>query len=311
MPSPIPSPTALADDGHVPPIDPADPFRGSEAVSTGRLTAYRLRSTQRRIFPDVYADAAVPTTPHVLVRGAFLWAPAGSVIGGLGAALLHRERWYAAEAATREVDVYALGAPRSTNGIRIRKLTRALPPDHVVSIGGVRVTSVARTAVDVARWEDDDDTAIAKIDAVCRRGKTSVDAVAAAAEQMPGLHGVGRVRGLLRWCDRRADSPPETLLRLMLLRAGLPAPTPQLVINNEFGEKIATCDLGYERQKVAIFYDSELHRQKSTWEFDAWVNAQLTELGWLPVRVTAQMMRHPPMLLRQIRSALTRGPGRE
>lgn len=308
VPSPIPSPTALADDGHVPPIDPADPFRGSEAVSTGRLTAYRLRSTQRRIFPDVYADAAVPTTPHVLVRGAFLWAPAGSVIGGLGAALLHRERWYAAEAATREVDVYALGAPRSTNGIRIRKLTRALPPDHVVSIGGVRVTSVARTAVDVARWEDDDDTAIAKIDAVCNRGHTDVHEVITVAEQMKGLHGVRRVRALLRWCDERADSPRETRLRLMLLRAGLPAPTPQLKIYNEYGVKIATADLGYEQQRVAIFYDSEIHREKSNWEFDAWVNAQLAELGWLPVRVTAQMMRTPPTLIRQIRAALTRAP---
>lgn len=282
------------------------PFLGSEAVAAGRVTPYQLRTIYRRLFPGVYVDAAVPVEPRILVRAALVWAPTGSIVGGLGAALLHRERWYSPDSVGREIDIYAVGTPRSASGVRIRRLVRELPPDHVVSVGGMQVTSVPRTAVDVARWEVDDDTAIAKIDAVCNRGRTDVAAVGAVAAQMVGVHGVGRVRELLGWCDGRADSPPETRLRLLLVRAGLPAATPQLVIRNEFGVKIATADLGYERQKVAIFYDSQLHRQKSTWEFDAWVNGQLAELGWLPIRVTAQMLRSPLMLLRQVRAALTR-----
>ena len=282
------------------------PFLGSEALAAGRVTPYQLRTIHRRLFPDVYVDEAVPLEPRILVRAALLWAPTGSIIGGLGAALLHRERWFAPDSVGREIDIYSVGTPRSARGVRIRRLARELPPDHVVTVGGLRVTSVPRTAVDVARWEDDDDTAIAKIDAVCNRGRTDVAVVGAVAEQMVGVHGVGRVRALLGSCDRRADSPPETRLRLLLVRAGLPAATPQLVIRNEFGVKIATADLGYEKQKVAIFYDSELHRRKSDWEFDAWVNAQLAELGWLPIRITAQMLRSPLMVIRQIRAALTR-----
>lgn len=282
------------------------PFLGSEAVAAGRVTPYQLRTVHRRLFPGVYIDATVPVEPGALVRAALLWAPTGSIVGGLGAALLHRERWYAPDSVRREIDIYSVGTPRAANGVRIRRLARELPADHVVTVDGIRVTSVPRTAVDVARWEDDDDTAIAKIDAVCNRGRTDVVVVGALAEQMAGVHGVGRVRELLGWCDRLADSPPETRLRLLLVRAGLPAPTPQLVIRNEFGAKIATADLGYERQRVAIFYDSELHRQKSNWEFDAWVNAQLTELGWVPIRVTAQMLRSPLMLVRQVSAALTR-----
>ena len=158
----------------------------------------------------------------------------------------------------------------------------------------------------MGRWENDDNEAIAKIDAICNRSEIRVDALAGTVDQMRGLHGVNRVRSLLSRCDGRAASPPETRLRLMLIRAGLPRPTPQLVIRNEYGEKIATADLGYEKQKVAIFYDSELHRDKSTWEFDAWANAQMAELGWERVRVTAQMMRTPGTLLRQIGTALTR-----
>lgn len=297
----------VAEDDRVNSSDSALPFLGREALASGLVTTHRLRTAARRLFPGVYIDAATRIELRSLVHAAYLWSPHGSVVAGLGAALLHRERWYAPESVEREIDIYSVGTPHAADGVRVRRLAHALPTDHVVTVDGVRVTSVARTAVDVARWEDDDDKAIAMIDAICNRGKTEVRAVAAVAAAMRGGHGVNRVRNLLRWCDERADSPPETRLRLMLLRAGLPSPTPQLIIYNEFGVKITKSDLGYEEQKVAIFYDSELHRQKSNWEFDAWVNAQLTELGWIEIRVTAQMMRSPQMLIRQIASALKRG----
>lgn len=296
----------MADDERVLSQEPGVPFIGSDALGAGIVTPHQLRSANRRLFPGVYVDAATRVECRSLVRAAFLWAPKWSVVAGLGAALFHGERWYAPESVEREIDIYSVGTPHAASGVRIRRLARALPADQVVSLRGVRLTSVARTAIDVARWEDDDDRAIAKIDALCNRSRTDIDVVATLAGNLRGVHGVSRVRSLLRWCDRRTDSPPETRLRLLLLRAGLPAPTPQLVIYNEYGVRITKADLGYEELKVAIFYDSELHREKSNWEFDAWVNAQLTELGWIEIRVTAQMMRSPLMVIRQVATALKR-----
>ncbi len=159
----------------------------------------------------------------------------------------------------------------------------------------------------MARWEDDDDTAIAKIDAVCNRTGMTVSDVSALAAQLRGVNGLPRVRTLLRSCDGRADSPPETRLRLLLCRSDLPDPTPQLEIRNEFGAKVAVADLGYEREKLAIFYDSELHRRREIWEFDAWANSELAELGWQNLRVTAPMMRSPVALIRKVGAALERG----
>ena len=289
------------------PLHPGAPFRGSEAVAAGRITEHQLRTRYRRLFPDVYVDATCVVTPEITVRAATLWAPPGAVIGGLGAALLHRERWYAPETVARNTDIYCAVAPRSAPGVRIRRQPREFPPGHLIEKHGILCTSAARTAADVGRWEDNDDETIAKIDAVCNRSRITVDSLVGVLDQMRGLHGVNRIRSLLRWCDERADSPPETRLRLMLIRAGLPAPTPQLIIRNEYGQKIAKADLGYEAQKVAIFYDSELHRERSTWEFDAWANAQMAELGWERVRVTGQMMRTPGTLMRQIGSAVMRG----
>lgn len=287
--------------------EPGHPFVGSAAMSTGHLSAHRLRSAHRRLFPDVYVASGAPVEPITLLRGAALWAPPGSVLGGLAAALLHRERWYAPEAVARLIDVYAVGTPPAPAGVRLRRLRTPLPADQVVTRAGVRVTSAARTAIDVARWEDDDDTAIAKIDAICNRSGVEVAEVGALAAGLRGVHGLRRVRALLRWCDGRADSPPETRLRLILARSALPDPTPQVEVFNEYGLKIAVPDLVYEREKVAIFYDSELHRRRSTWERDAEITAELVELGWQVVRVTAPMLRSPRAVLRQVGAALERG----
>lgn len=284
-----------------------EPFIGSAALSAGHLSGYRLRSGHRRLFPDVYLARDTPIEPEALVRGAALWAPPGAVLGGLGAALLHRERWYSPAAVAREIDIYAVGTSPAPGRVRLRRLRLALPAEQVVMIRGLRVTSAGRTAIDVARWEDDDETAIAKVDAVCNRSRTDINDVRALATELRGLHGLQRVRHLLQWCDQRADSPPETRMRLLIARSDLPDPTPQVEIYNEYGAKVATADLAYKIEKVAIFYDGDVHRSRSTWEFDARVNAELSELGWQVVRVTGSMLRNPRTVLRQIGAALERG----
>ncbi|MDX2357979.1 hypothetical protein [Dietzia sp. PP-33] len=271
------------------------------------MTGHRLRSAHHRLFPGVYLARDGPIEPESLVRGAALWAPPGAVLGGLAAALLHRERWYAPAAVAREIDIYTVGTPPAPDRVRLRRLRRALPAEQVVTIRGLTVTSAARTAIDAARWEDDDEVAFAKIDAVCNRSRTDVCEVRTLATELRALHGLQRVRDLLRWCDRRADSPPETRLRLVIARSDLPDPVPQVRIVNEYGAKIATADLAYEIEKVAIFYDGDIHRGRSTWEYDARVNAELAELGWQVVRVTGPMLRSTRTVLRQIGAALERG----
>lgn len=283
------------------------PFRGSAALASGRLTRHALYTAHRRIFPDVYVGAGEPVTADILVSAASLWAPAGSVICGLAAARVHGERYYSPEALLREVDVYTLVSTRPPSGIRTRLLRTPLPSRQVHVVGGVTVTSIARTAIDVARWEDDDERAIAKVDAVCNRSRTEVSEVRALASELAELHGLRRVRKLLGSCDHRADSPRETRCRLLLTRSQLPAATPQVTIYNEYGVKVTVADFAYPEERVAIFYDGEVHRRRSTWEHDARVNAELAELGWQVIRITAQMLRSPAALMRQIEAALQRG----
>lgn len=285
----------------------SEPFLGSAALASGRLSEHHLRTAYHRVFPDVYVSAPVPVDPTTLVRAAALWAPPGSTVCGMAAAHLHGERWYAPESVTRQVEIYALGTPHTPGGVRLRRLRHPLPANQLATRHGVEVTAVDRTAIDVARWDGNDERAIAKVDALCNRTGTDVSEVRALAARLSGIRGLPRVRGLLDHCDRRADSPPETRLRLMLLRSEIPDPEVQVTIHNEFGVIVTTADFGYSREKVAIFYDGRVHSSRSTWERDSRINAELAELGWQVVRITAQMLRNPAVVLRQIRSTLVRG----
>ncbi|MFN3602090.1 MAG: DUF559 domain-containing protein [Dietzia sp.] len=287
--------------------EPGEPFLGSAALAAGRVSDHRLRTAHHRVFPDVYVSTSMPIDPTILVRAATLWAPSGSVVCGMAAAHLHGERWYAPESITRQVEMYGLGTPHAPVGVRLRRLRSPLPPGQLTTRHGMQVTAVARTAIDVARWDDDDERAIAKVDALCNRTGTDVSDVSSLASQLSGVRGLPRVRSLLGYCDRRADSPPETRLRLILWRSELPDPEVQVTIYSEHGVIVTTADFGYSRDKVAIFYDGRVHSSRSTWERDSRINAELAEVGWQVVRITAQMLRNPAAVVRQIRAALARG----
>jgi hypothetical protein len=58
--------------------------------------------------------------------------------------------------------------------------------------------------------------------------------------------------------DDGAESPQETVARLALIDAGLPAPTTQVKIFGRYGEFLARVDMAYQEVKVAIEYEGPL-----------------------------------------------------
>lgn len=70
-------------------IDLCGPFRGSEAIRTGTLTAGQLRGRGVwRLFQDVYVPAGIPDTHELRCAGAALVLPPEAVITGRSAATL-------------------------------------------------------------------------------------------------------------------------------------------------------------------------------------------------------------------------------
>ncbi|MGW9630297.1 endonuclease domain-containing protein [Agromyces sp. NPDC055520] len=92
-----------------------------------------------------------------------------------------------------------------------------------------------------------------------------------------------------------AESRPESLLRLLLLRAGLPEPELNFVVIGADGGFVARVDLAYPRVKVAVEYDGDQHRT-STRQYDHDIARfdRLHDLGWHVVRVRARgLFRFP------------------
>jgi hypothetical protein len=88
--------------------------------------------------------------------------------------------------------------------------------------------------------------------------------------------------------DAGAESPRETWLRLLLIRAGFPRPQTQIPVYDEYGLLVAVLDMGWEDIKVAADYEGDHHRSRLRFNKDIRRHEDVTELGWIDVRVTSQ-----------------------
>ena len=93
--------------------------------------------------------------------------------------------------------------------------------------------------------------------------------------------------------DGGAESPQETVARLVLIDAGLPPPSTQVEIYGEYGEFIARVDMAYEEVKVAIEYDGAQHWENpAVRQRDIDRQFALTALGWFVVRVSRDLLKY-------------------
>ena len=114
-----------------------------------------------------------------------------------------------------------------------------------------------RTALDIARFEPVPESVVA-LDVMLARGLVSAGDLAETVEALPPGRGTRRARVAVELSDGRAESPPETRLRVLLRSAGL-TPQPQFVVRDRGGRTIARVDLAFPEQRVAIEYDGVWH----------------------------------------------------
>ena len=117
----------------------------------------------------------------------------------------------------------ARGAWRGGMDGRIR--IAPLPPDHVAEVGGTPVTSLTRTAVDIARTSTMR-SAVVALDAVLRLGP-SRPALLDMVNECGAWADVGKARRAIDFADARSESPLESVSRVIMHEHGLPMPEPQ------------------------------------------------------------------------------------
>ncbi|GGS73723.1 DUF559 domain-containing protein [Nonomuraea spiralis] len=152
-----------------------------------------------------------------------------------------------------------------------------LPADDVTEHKGVRLTTMARTALDCARSLPRLD-AVAALDQFARRG---VDIEALWHRPLNSW----RLRDTLSLVDHGAASPRESWLRVILVEGGLPRPATQLGVDLGGGRR-AYLDLGWEPYRLGVEYDGqEHHTSPGDRQRDTDRREELRRLGWRVIAV--------------------------
>lgn len=159
--------------------------------------------------------------------------------------------------------------------------------DEICRVGEVRLTTPSRTAVDLAR-RFPEDVAVAAIDALARATKLTVADIELAAQRHPGQRGIRQARKIIALVDPKAESPRETALRLLIVRARFPPPESQHPIYNEYGVLIGIADFAWAELKIAVEYEGRYHSDPEQIRKDIARIEEMIEMGWLVIRVTSR-----------------------
>ncbi|WP_146069484.1 hypothetical protein [Cryobacterium sp. Y11] len=179
----------------------------------------------------------------------------------------------------------------------------------VVKIGSLRATSAVDTWCQLSSVLGLDDL-IRIGDALVRRQHPFAEMrdLLTAVRRYSGHRGVKLLREALIWIRPGVDSPRETDLRLLIVRAGLPEPEVNAIILSRAGVKLATGDLVFRRYRVLLEYDGGQHRtDENQYHWDVDRLDALMEDTWRVIRINKSHLRNPPEVIRRVTVALIAG----
>ncbi len=257
-----------------------EPILGSETIAAGLLTRGQLRWNYRAILPDVYLTNEQAATLAVRTRAAWLWTGRQGVITGQAASALHGALWVDDDAPVELL--WSAGRPPA--GIIARN--ERFEADELVEIGGLLVANPARTALDLGRHLSRG-AAVEHLDSLSRATGLEHSEVSTLIERYPGARGVARSRIALDLMDAGAQSPKETWLRLLLIRAGFPRPRTQIHVSDGFTN--AFLDMGWDDPMIGVDYDGKQHSSdRVRYVHDIGRNEMVRRRGWIDLHVVAE-----------------------
>lgn len=277
-------------------------FIGSHAVSEGALTRKQLRKGPYiRVLQGVYADPTIPRDHLLRCRAAALLMPDGAALGGWSAATVlgAPEPGFLAPVTVVLPDGLQWRGPA---GVRVHRRC-VQDAETRSSLDGLRHTEPIRTAWDVAALETPQ-SAVGVLDAMVRAGLVGVPQLKALLRRRGGAWGARRVRRAFELVDGRAQSPPESWVRVACALAGLPAPVPQYDVVDG-GEWLGCVDLAWPEHRVIVEYEGAYHFDGVQIAKDDVRIARLVAAGWRVIRVAAHDLRDMDAVVVRIAAALS------
>jgi very-short-patch-repair endonuclease len=185
------------------------------------------------------------------------------------------------------------------------QLTRA----EVTRTGhGLWLTTVPRTLLDLTGCVSHE-ALVCAIDHGLHAGLVDLGALQAVADARGGLPWAARFRRAVQAADGRAESPAETLARL-LLAPHLPDLRPQVRLRDRSGRVLARFDLADETLRLAVECDGRRgHAGELMVAKDRRRDGITADHGWVTERATwYQLRRHSDEVLQRTLTAARRRP---
>lgn len=289
------------------------PFTFQEALGRG-LSPDDLRNKQvAHVSQSLYRPAAWEFDLREAARALSAASP-GAWISHSTAARLHA---LALPPWLSNSDELHLSTPRELAQARRKGITphnvTALPGE-VETTGGLRISTKARTWLDLSR-------VLPLRDLVCLgdqliriprqefEGRSAPYATLGSLRNMVkhhrNLQGIVRAREALGLMRVGADSPPETLLRLAMADANLPEPALQLKLYG--GPKSPSADAGYRSRRIALQYDGAHHLDEVQRQSDRRRDRAFEAAGWTVLKFTERDLHDGfQEAIQRIRTALRR-----
>lgn len=132
---------------------------------------------------------------------------------------------------------------------------------------------------------------------------TTQERLEAAITTMRKRRGSVALREAITLLNGRSESRPESLVRVMLERAGLTEYAVNLPITTSDGTHYRA-DLAFVREKLAIEYQGDHHRGVEQFRWDMTRTSRLQADGWFVMQLNADDLYEPSELLTRIRRVL-------
>ncbi|PYE20137.1 hypothetical protein DFR67_102275 [Williamsia limnetica] len=227
-------------------------------LSVGFVDADIARSVRAgrllKVWPGVYVDTTVKRTPDELRRLRVVAAARSCsqpfVIGYQSAGLIHSIPLLKPDHTKVHLISGRIGGGRLESKRHIHGFV--LSEGETCDVGGMAVTSVARTAVDVAR-SGTFDQALTAFDSALRMG-CNLPEMNDVLESMRGKHGLQTAQRALVAADRLSETVGESWSRAQMLACSdIPVPVLQCRFFDEGGRFVARPDFEWEGRLAGEF----------------------------------------------------------
>jgi len=177
------------------------------------------------------------------------------------------------------------------------------PHEVVLLPDGLRITGAVRTWLDLGSQLSLADLVAAGDFIIHRRNpQASISQLAAALDRRRNRRGLGALYTALGMLSAFAESAPESILRVIILLAGLPEPRVNIDVTDRRGEFVARTDLAIAEFKLVIEYMGDYHRTSpGQWRDDMTRRSRLEAQGWRVMEVNADDLLDQVELIDRIR----------